>query len=391
MDSVSNSNSDSDNDSNSDKKSNKEIKNKKIITTKDVLNMYDETIEWIKQFENNDNNNEFLNKKQENNIIPLTEKCRPNNLNDIVSHKNIIEILKEYIAKKQLPHLLLYGPPGTGKTSTIVACAKELYKTNYSLMVLEINASEERGIEVIRHKIKDFITTKGVYLTKKSVMFKLVILDEADAMTSDAQSMLRSVIEKYTENVRFCLICNYVKKINPAIKSRCTILKFPPLLSIDIKNRIKTLNTKLKYNITDDGIEKIIKISKGDMRKILNILYSVNMIYDKVDQHNVAKCLDYPSDENMTKIYEILTTNNFNNSITKFKKIINENSYAITDILTEITDIITKKFINKEINTNIFCSLISNLKDIEYNVTVCPSEDIQFIGIVASFNIAYTN
>src|SRR5579872_1850707 len=136
--------------------------------------------------------------------LPWIEKFRPNTLDDIISHENIVIALKKFIKNKQLPHLLFCGSPGTGKTSCIMACVKELYgKEKMKTMVLEINASEERGIDVVRTKIKDFIVTKGMFLEPDDVLFKMVILDEADAMTSDAQAMLRSVIEKYTENVRF--------------------------------------------------------------------------------------------------------------------------------------------------------------------------------------------
>ncbi len=135
----------------------------------------------------------------------------------------------------RLPHLLFYGPPGTGKTSTILACARKLYGKNLSSMVLELNASDDRGINVVRDEIKTFCSTKQLF----SSGFKLVILDEADAMTNVAQNALRRVIEQYTRNVRFCIICNYVGKIIPAIQSRCTRFRFAPLQEAHIQSRLQ--------------------------------------------------------------------------------------------------------------------------------------------------------
>ena len=140
------------------------------------------------------------------------------------------------IDSDNLPHLLLYGPPGTGKTSTIVAAAKRMYgASKYSSMTLELNASDARGINVVRNEIKEFAGTQQLF--SKGV--KLIILDEADAMTSDAQFALRRVIEKYTKNARFCLICNYVSKIIPALQSRCTRFRFAPLHPQQIQGRLE--------------------------------------------------------------------------------------------------------------------------------------------------------
>lgn len=134
-----------------------------------------------------------------------------------------------------MPHLLFYGPPGTGKTSTILACAKQLYTpVQFKSMVLELNASDDRGIGIVRGQILNFASTRTIF----SGTFKLIILDEADAMTNDAQNALRRIIEKYTENVRFCVICNYLSKIIPAVQSRCTRFRFAPLTPEQILPRL---------------------------------------------------------------------------------------------------------------------------------------------------------
>ena len=167
-----------------------------------------------------------------------------NSLEDLVAQDDIVSILSNLIDSENLPHLLLYGPPGTGKTSTIVATAKRMYGSAaaYKSMTLELNASDARGIDVVRNEIKEFAGTKQLF--NKGV--KLIILDEADAMTQDAQFALRRIIEKYTKNARFCLICNYVSKIIPALQSRCTRFRFAPLKREHIQGRLEEIAAKEK-------------------------------------------------------------------------------------------------------------------------------------------------
>ena len=173
----------------------------------------------------------MMKKNYKDNIIktlPFVEKYRPKELSDVISHSMITDTLQNFIINKTFPHLLLYGPPGTGKTSIILAAARQLYGKDFDVMVKMLNASEERKIDAIRDTIIPFAST-GNLLFSDSKMFKLIILDEADAITQEAQAILRQVIEKYTRNVRFCLICNYIEKINIALQSRCVRFRFAPL------------------------------------------------------------------------------------------------------------------------------------------------------------------
>ena len=158
--------------------------------------------------------------------IPWVEKYRPVSLDEIVSHEEIVRTLETFLSQGMLPNLLFYGPPGTGKTSTVLACARRLYKPReFGTMVLELNASDDRGIGIVRGPVLNFASTRTIFCSG----FKLIVLDEADAMTRDAQNALRRILEKYTENVRFCLICNSLHRIIPAIQSRCTRFRFGPL------------------------------------------------------------------------------------------------------------------------------------------------------------------
>lgn len=168
--------------------------------------------------------------------MPFVEKYRPENLDRIISHVEIVKtskylnflthlVVRKFIESKKLPHLLFHGPPGTGKTSCMIAIAKELYGSQYRNMTLELNASDDRGIGVVRDQIKSFCSTQQLM----SKGMKLVILDESDSMTGPAQFALRRIVEKYSKTTRFCFICNFVSKIIPALQSRCTRFRFGPL------------------------------------------------------------------------------------------------------------------------------------------------------------------
>lgn len=211
---------------------------------------------------------------------------------DDVSHQdNVIKTLKSSILSGNLPHLLFYGPPGTGKTSTILATCRELYGPDFrkSGRVLELNASDERGISVIRNKVKSFAQgTVGKNNSRFSkVPFKIIILDEADSMTMDAQSALRRMIETYTKVTRFCLVCNYVSRIIEPVASRCAKFRFKPLT-------LDSMLSRLEYITSCEGIrlshpptavlETAIRLSEGDMRKAINVLQSTRQLVGNNNQ-----------------------------------------------------------------------------------------------------------
>lgn len=182
--------------------------------------------------------------------------------------------------QQRLPHLLLYGPPGTGKTSTILALARRIYGSkNMRQMVLELNASDDRGIDVVREQIKTFASTKQIFTmaptsnsSSSMASYKLIILDEADAMTSTAQMALRRIMEKYTANTRFCIIANYTHKLSPALLSRCTRFRFSPLKERDIRVLVDKVILEENVQTGPEATEALVRLSKGDMRRALNVL-----------------------------------------------------------------------------------------------------------------------
>lgn len=200
------------------------------------------------------------------------EKYRPESLDEISDQSNIISSLKNAIITKNLPHLIFFGPSGCGKTSTIHALAKELFgPEHYIDRIIELNASDERGINVIRDKIKTY-AKQSIKNVDNIPPWKIIVLDEADTMTSDSQFALRRIIEQYSKITRFCIICNYHNKIIDPIISRCSLFRFKPIETNMIINKLKYICMKENFNCHDSHITKIINICRGDLRKAINLL-----------------------------------------------------------------------------------------------------------------------
>lgn len=200
----------------------------------------------------------------------LTDKYKPKTLDDIVGQDAIVSTLRSYISSGGLPHLLFTGAPGTCKTSTVHALARDIFGEEHAkAMTLELNGSDDRGISVIRTQIKNFSRLKNVW---KPGYPRLIILDEADSLTSDAQSALRRVMEKYTSSVRFCLICNYITKLIPALQSRCTIFRFRTLTHDRIIDTLRRISLEERINAGDSILEELVSLSHGDLRRCLNFL-----------------------------------------------------------------------------------------------------------------------
>lgn len=226
---------------------------------------------------------------------PWVEKYRPKSLNDVSSQEHTIKVLTQTIKSGNLPHMLFYGPPGTGKTSTILALAKELYGPNlYKSRVLELNASDERGISIVREKIKNFARLTISNPTKEDLQnypcppYKIIILDEADSMTNDAQSALRRTMENYAGITRFVLICNYITRIIDPITSRCSKFRFKLLNNENAQLRLKYIGQQENLRFESENnehqvIQELLKISGGDLRKAITYLQSAAKLSETFD------------------------------------------------------------------------------------------------------------
>ncbi|CAM9301776.1 unnamed protein product [Phaeothamnion confervicola] len=312
--------------------------------------------------------------------MPWVEKYRPATLDDLVAHEDIVSILTRLIDNQKLPHLLFYGPPGTGKTSTILACARRLYGSNFKFMVLELNASDDRGINVVREQIKEFAGTRNVF----SSGVKLVILDEADAMTNDAQFALRRVIEKYTRHTRFCLICNYVNKIIPALQSRCTKFRFAPLKADQIRSRLTHVVDQEHVEITPDGTDAILRLGQGDMRRVLNLLQSTHMAYGKVTEEYAYLCAACPLTTDMDQIQKWLLNGTFKETYGKILDMTTSKGYALNDILQDLT----LRLMNLAMPACILADLLDALSNVEYRMAFGCSDRLQLSALVGAFAAA---
>ncbi|EIW67644.1 hypothetical protein TREMEDRAFT_69661 [Tremella mesenterica DSM 1558] len=308
------------------------------------------------------------------------EKYRPNTLDEVVSHQDITNTIEKFIEAGRLPHLLLYGPPGTGKTSTVLALARRLYGPPYQKHILELNASDDRGIDVVRDQIKSFAMTKVLF----SKGFKLVILDEADMMTQAAQSALRRVIETHTKNVRFCILCNYVNKITPAIQSRCTRFRFSPLPEKEVQRKVDDVVEKEGVNLTDDGRAALLKLSKGDMRRALNVLQACHAAYDKIDEMAVYTCTGNPHPRDIERVVQSMMADEFGTSYSLITSLKLEKGLALQDLISGAYDFL--QTIEMPPSARVY--LLDHLGSCEHRLSLGGSEKMQLTALLGAFKIA---
>ena len=293
--------------------------------------------------------------------------CRPSRLSRAI-----------IISQHSSSSLLLSSLPAQSQTSTIVAAAKRMYGGKaYSSMALELNASDARGIDVIRNEIKEFAGTRQLF--NKGV--KLVILDEADAMTNDAQFALRRVIEKYTKNARFCLICNYVSKIIPALQSRCTRFRFAPLSRDQIRSRLVEVAEAENCKTTDDGIESILALSGGDMRRVLNLLQSTAMANDVVDAKSVYLTSGAPLPEDMKSIMETLLNKDFQQAYNQISSMCAIKGYALADVLQDLTTMVTAM----ELPDGVLAEILDGMSAVEHRLAFGTDEKLQTASLVGVY------
>lgn len=316
-----------------------------------------------------------------NDSLPWVEKYRPSNINQIISNNENIKILTSMISNGSLPHLIFHGTSGTGKTSLINALAKELYGSNMNLMVMKLDASDDRGINSVREEIKGFAEKKNMFY--KGV--KLIILDEADSMTFDAQFALRRIIEKYSENTRFCLICNYENKIIPAIRARCANFRFNCISIPDIITTLVKICVNEKLNYTNDSLNIIATLSNGDLRKSINLLQSVSMKTNNITEDIAYDSAGLPSLYDIELIFKNLTddTINFTKSYKEINNIIKYNGYSLAIILKEINNKIIKNITLFSINN--LSQIFSDLSDLENKVSKSTFDDIYIIPFISIF------
>ncbi|KAK9299863.1 hypothetical protein QLX08_007250 [Tetragonisca angustula] len=300
---------------------------------------------------------------------PWVEKYRPRTVEDVVEQAEVVEVLRQCLKGGDFPNLLFYGPPGTGKTSTILAAARQLFGSLYKERILELNASDERGIQVVRDKIKSFaqLTAGGVRDDGKSCPpFKIIILDEADSMTNAAQAALRRTMEKESHSTRFCLICNYVSRIIEPLTSRCTKFRFKPLGEDKIVER-------LEYICKEEDLkaEKSITILKGKGIDITvdDIVEIIGIVPDKWldDLMNVCKTKDYSKAEEFVDQFML-------------------EAYATSQVIEQLSE---KIIYSNELTDQQKALIADRLGECNYRLLDGGSEYIQLINLCCGIIKAY--
>lgn len=296
--------------------------------------------------------------------MPWVEKYRPKRLDDIIQQDEIIRLLKKTLETGELPHLLFYGPAGTGKTSTILALSYQLFGPNILKdRVIELNASDDRGIEMVRIKIIKNIkyTVSAKDPNYPCPDFRLIILDEADAMTPEAQSALRKIMETSSHKTRFCFICNYNHQIIEPISSRCTQFKFSPLSNHAIKKRLKIISSIEGIKINSECLDKIIELSEGDVRKAIMKLQNAKYITNYKKKISVQDIIDIngaidTNDDMFKKMWKICSNGTLND-IQNLAQLLIRNSIPYYNVLLHLTTSVLKSDLSDKIKSRITIEL----------------------------------
>ncbi|MDD3406788.1 MAG: replication factor C small subunit [Methanomicrobium sp.] len=310
-----------------------------------------------------------------NNTIWI-EKYRPRTLDDIVGQEGIVERLKNYVAAKSLPHLLFTGTAGIGKTTSAVALAREFFGEDWHVNFRELNASDERGIDVVRNQIKGFARTAPM----GGAEFKILFLDEADALTTDAQSALRRTMENYAATCRFILSCNYSSKIIDPIQSRCAIYRFKPLDRDSIAKELTGICKNEGLTITEDAVNAIIYVAQGDMRKAINALQGAAIIKSDITEDMIYEITSTARPDEIYDLLQIILEGNFDASEHRLHELTISRGIAPNELISQLY----RTLINdKSMDRSLKVEMISHLGEADFRISEGANQNIQMEALLA--------
>jgi len=309
-----------------------------------------------------------------------TEKYRPVDFDDVKGQPEIVKRIKAFIDQQNMPHVLFSGPAGTGKTSLSLVIAKKLFKDEWRQNFLELNASDERGIDIIRNKVKDFARTRAI----GNVPFKIIYLDECDALTREAQQALRRTMENYTQTTRFILSCNYSSKIIDPIQSRCAIFRFRPLDMENINLIIDKIAKLEKLKVDEKAKEALFQISEGDCRRIENMLQSCATLNKHITEELVYSLASAARPKEVKEVLELALQNKFIDARKKLLDVMLQYGLSGIDIIKQIQ----KEILNTSIDSPKKMKLMEKIGETEFRLTEGSDEYVQLEALLAQMCLA---
>lgn len=311
-----------------------------------------------------------------------SEKYRPATLAEMRNQADAVGRLKRFAETKAMPHCLFAGPPGTGKTTAALCLAHDLFGERFMDAFMELNASDARGIDVIRTTVKEFARMATI----SEVPFKILVLDEADNMTADAQHALRRTMERYTDTCRFILSCNYSGKIIEPIQSRCAIFRFVPLNEEDVAGYLKTIGEKEHVRLEDSGLRALTDASEGDLRKAINTLQAAASIGKPIDENLVYDVVSKAKPGDVQDLLETAIKGDFIKAREKLRSLLLQQGLSGKDILKQIHSEILRMPMPEKGKID----LIDATGEIDYRLVQGADEEVQLSSLLARIALAST-